>query len=281
MAVSPWWIARRPEGGALRRDWRPLAVAIVAGGAVGPALLTAGLVDTPAATASLLLNMELVATVVLAATLFREHLGAQHDRSRAARHGGRGAAGVGAGRVGQPRCAVDRRSVRLLGTRQQRHVADRPGQPATCHVPERDRGGQRQPRPRAGHHRAGTRERLVGRRCVDRRRARLRGVDHAVGARRTTTRRGTRSGDLRLCPVPRRSAVVGRAVGLDRRSPGDRDGDRRARRRLVASIRPPPRSITITPRSTRTNTPTTTATTTTPTPRAPPVATVTYTSTAN
>ena len=52
-----------------------MALAIVAGGAVGPALLTAGLVDTPAATASLLLNMELVATVVLAATLFREHLG--------------------------------------------------------------------------------------------------------------------------------------------------------------------------------------------------------------
>ena len=76
MAVSPWWIARRPDGAALRRDWRPLAVAIVAGGAIGPALLTAGLVDTPAATASLLLNMELVATVVLAATLFREHLGA-------------------------------------------------------------------------------------------------------------------------------------------------------------------------------------------------------------
>jgi drug/metabolite transporter (DMT)-like permease len=59
----------------LRRDSRLLTVAIVAGGAVGPALLTAGLVDTPAATASLLLNMELVATVVLAATLFREHLG--------------------------------------------------------------------------------------------------------------------------------------------------------------------------------------------------------------
>jgi len=50
-------------------------VAIVAGGAIGPALLTAGLVETPAATASLLLNMELVATVILAATLFREHLG--------------------------------------------------------------------------------------------------------------------------------------------------------------------------------------------------------------
>jgi len=75
LAVSPWWVSRRPDSGALRRDWRPLLVAIVAGGAIGPALLTAGLVHTPAATASLLLNMELVATVVLAATLFREHLG--------------------------------------------------------------------------------------------------------------------------------------------------------------------------------------------------------------
>jgi drug/metabolite transporter (DMT)-like permease len=75
LAVSPWWIVSRPDRGALGRDWRPLALAIVAGGAIGPALLTAGLVDTPAATASLLLNMELVATIVLAATLFREHLG--------------------------------------------------------------------------------------------------------------------------------------------------------------------------------------------------------------
>src|SRR3954447_2902808 len=74
-AVLPWWIARRPTVPALHREWRVLALAIVAGGAVGPVLLTAGLVDTPAATASLLLNMELVATVVLAATLFREHLG--------------------------------------------------------------------------------------------------------------------------------------------------------------------------------------------------------------
>lgn len=75
LAVSPWWIAKRPPAAALRRNWALLAIAIVAGGAIGPALLTAGLVGTPAATASLLLNMELVATVVLAATLFREHLG--------------------------------------------------------------------------------------------------------------------------------------------------------------------------------------------------------------
>jgi len=75
LAVSPWWITRRPTSAALRRDWRLLATAIIAGGAIGPALLTAGLVHTPAATASLLLNMELVFTVILAATLFREHLG--------------------------------------------------------------------------------------------------------------------------------------------------------------------------------------------------------------
>lgn len=75
LAVCPWWIVSRPDRGALRRDRGLLAWAIVAGGAVGPALLTAGLVDTPAATASLLLNMELVVTIVLAAALFREHLG--------------------------------------------------------------------------------------------------------------------------------------------------------------------------------------------------------------
>jgi drug/metabolite transporter (DMT)-like permease len=75
LVVSPWWIGQRPEVAAVRRDWKLLALAVVAGGAIGPALLAAGLVDTPAATASLLLNVELVATVVLAATLFREHLG--------------------------------------------------------------------------------------------------------------------------------------------------------------------------------------------------------------
>jgi drug/metabolite transporter (DMT)-like permease len=75
LAVAPWWVSDRPSGSALHRDWRLVALAILAGGAIGPALLTAGLVDTPAATASLLLNLELVATVVLAATVFREHLG--------------------------------------------------------------------------------------------------------------------------------------------------------------------------------------------------------------
>jgi drug/metabolite transporter (DMT)-like permease len=75
VAVLPWWLWRRPTAVALHANRRLLALAIAAGGGLGPALLAAGLAETPAATASLLLNMELVATVVLAATLFREHLG--------------------------------------------------------------------------------------------------------------------------------------------------------------------------------------------------------------
>ena len=50
-------------------------VAVVFGGALGPALLVAGLARIPAATASLLLNFELVATLAIAAVVFREHLG--------------------------------------------------------------------------------------------------------------------------------------------------------------------------------------------------------------
>lgn len=74
IAVAP--IApRRIEHDAVRRSVRPLAIAVVAGGFLGPLLLTAGLARTPAATASLLLNLELVATAILAALFFGEHLG--------------------------------------------------------------------------------------------------------------------------------------------------------------------------------------------------------------
>ncbi len=48
---------------------------MVAGGAIGPLLLVAGLARTEAATASILLNTELVATVVLAALFFGERIG--------------------------------------------------------------------------------------------------------------------------------------------------------------------------------------------------------------
>ena len=75
LAVLPTVVRRPPPRAALLAEWRPALIAVVAGGAVGPALLVAGLARTNAATASILLNTELVATVILAATLFREHLG--------------------------------------------------------------------------------------------------------------------------------------------------------------------------------------------------------------
>lgn len=75
LAVAPTVIRVPPTSTALRREWRPVLVAVVAGGAIGPALLVAGLARTSAASASILLNLELAATVALAATIFREHLG--------------------------------------------------------------------------------------------------------------------------------------------------------------------------------------------------------------
>ncbi len=75
LAVVPSVTRTPPTALALQRDWRPALVAVVAGGAVGPALLVAGLARAAAATASILLNLELAATVLLAATVFREHIG--------------------------------------------------------------------------------------------------------------------------------------------------------------------------------------------------------------
>jgi len=75
LAVVPSVALRPPHRTALRNEWRPALAAVVAGGAIGPVLLVAGLARTPAASASILLNLELAATVVLAATMFREHLG--------------------------------------------------------------------------------------------------------------------------------------------------------------------------------------------------------------
>ena len=63
LALLPWSLSHRPDPVALQRTWRLVALGVVVGGAAGPALLTAGLVNTPAASASLLLNLELVATV--------------------------------------------------------------------------------------------------------------------------------------------------------------------------------------------------------------------------
>ena len=75
LAVLPCAGRDRPSGPALRRSGPRLAVAVVVGGALGPLLLAAGLGHVSAATASLLLNLELVFTVLLAAIVFREHVG--------------------------------------------------------------------------------------------------------------------------------------------------------------------------------------------------------------
>jgi drug/metabolite transporter (DMT)-like permease len=58
-----------------REDVPWLLAAVVAGGVVGPILLMVGLRSTPAATASLLLNVEVVATGLLARAFFRERIG--------------------------------------------------------------------------------------------------------------------------------------------------------------------------------------------------------------
>jgi drug/metabolite transporter (DMT)-like permease len=68
-------VVARPAREAVRRGLPRLAVAVVAGGAIGPVLLALGLQRTPAATASLLLNLELVFTALVAAVVFAEYLG--------------------------------------------------------------------------------------------------------------------------------------------------------------------------------------------------------------
>ncbi|HUH94712.1 MAG TPA: DMT family transporter [Casimicrobiaceae bacterium] len=59
------------------RDLPWLAATILSGGVAAPLLFTFGLRDTAGATASLLLNLETVLTVVLAWFAFREHYGAR------------------------------------------------------------------------------------------------------------------------------------------------------------------------------------------------------------
>jgi drug/metabolite transporter (DMT)-like permease len=72
-------LLRRARGGAameasLRRaDLPRLAAVVLLGGALGPALLMFGLARVPAATASLLLNAEGIATMAIAWIVFREN----------------------------------------------------------------------------------------------------------------------------------------------------------------------------------------------------------------
>ena len=63
------------EAGLARRDILWLLGATLSGGVVAPILLTFSLKQTPAATASLLLNVESAATAVIAGLVFREAIG--------------------------------------------------------------------------------------------------------------------------------------------------------------------------------------------------------------
>lgn len=64
-----------PSRRAIRHGAPWLAVAVVTGGMAGPVLLMEALHRAPSATVSLLLNLEVVFTVLLAGLVFREHLG--------------------------------------------------------------------------------------------------------------------------------------------------------------------------------------------------------------
>ena len=237
IVVAPWWLTRPPDRAALRRDRRSLAVAIVAGGAVGPALLTAGLVDTPAATASLLLNMELVATVVLAATLFREHLGRNMMLAAALVTVAGLAAGVGAGSddqsealliVGACACwGLDNSVTAGIDQVSPQHVMFLKGVVA----------GSVNLALGLAITGVGDVGSVVGARRARRRRVGLRRVDHAVGARRAAARRRPRSGDLRHRTLHRCRAGVGRAVRLGRGRADRGDGDRWRRRGDVVAVR--------------------------------------------
>src|SRR6187200_2828344 len=66
-----WWPARR-EAPLTRRELPALSGAIVFGGGLGPVLLVIGLRSTPAASASLLLNLEVVFTALIAWLAFHE-----------------------------------------------------------------------------------------------------------------------------------------------------------------------------------------------------------------
>ena len=59
------------------REWSILAGVVLSGGVLAPPLLLWGLARSPASAASLLLNLEVVFTVVLAGVIFREHLGSR------------------------------------------------------------------------------------------------------------------------------------------------------------------------------------------------------------
>ncbi|MEQ6332553.1 EamA family transporter [Sphingobium sp. MK2] len=62
------------EAPLARRDWGWMVLVILSGGVAGPLLLMIGLAITPASSAALLLNLEGLATMAIAWTVFRENV---------------------------------------------------------------------------------------------------------------------------------------------------------------------------------------------------------------
>jgi drug/metabolite transporter (DMT)-like permease len=116
--------------------------AIVAGGIAGPALLMLGLSSTPAATSSLLLNLEGVLTAAIAWIVFRENVDVQVFLGRVAIVAGglllswQGAAGVPTGAlliVGACLCwAIDNNLTRKVSTHDAMTIACIKGLAAGC-----------------------------------------------------------------------------------------------------------------------------------------------------
>lgn len=75
VAVAPFVASSLPSAASVRRGGGRLAAAVVFGGAIGPVLLAVGLRHATPSTSSLLLNLELVFTTVIAGFVFREHIG--------------------------------------------------------------------------------------------------------------------------------------------------------------------------------------------------------------
>src|SRR4051812_17362150 len=102
-------LARRQNGSreaALKRSDAPwLTGAIVAGGVAGPLLLMWGLAQTPASSASLLLNLEGVFTALLAWFVFKENFDARIAMGMALIAAGGGGRALGGGPVARGPCA--------------------------------------------------------------------------------------------------------------------------------------------------------------------------------
>ncbi len=73
VGLGGWLLLRKEKVALQRADLAWLGSAVVAGGVIGPVLLMVGLASTPAANASLLLNLEGVFTALLAWFAFREN----------------------------------------------------------------------------------------------------------------------------------------------------------------------------------------------------------------